>query len=89
MWHLYPLRVPAVDRRRVFEKLRADGIAVQVNYLPAHRHPVFANLGFREGMFPRAEEFYTREISLPIFPALDDEIVARVAESVKTAVMSQ
>ncbi|CAB4976500.1 unannotated protein [freshwater metagenome] len=40
-------------------------------------------------MFPRAEEFYAGEISLPIFPALDDEIVARVAESVKTAVMSQ
>jgi dTDP-4-amino-4,6-dideoxygalactose transaminase len=89
MWHLYPLRVPAVARRRVFEKLRADGIAVQVNYLPAHRHPVFADLGFREGMFLRAEEFYAGEISLPIFPALDDETVARVAESVKTAVMTQ
>ena len=89
MWHLYPLRVPAVARRRVFEKLRADGIAVQVNYLPAHRHPVFADLGFREGMFLRAEEFYAGEISLPIFPALDDEIVVRVAGTVKTAVMSQ
>ncbi len=89
MWHLYPLRVPTKSRRAVFEHLRAAGFGVQVNYLPAYRHPVFANLGFREGMFPCAEEFYAGEVSLPIFPGLDDAIVALVAESVETAVVSR
>lgn len=89
MWHLYPLQVPVTARRRIFEQLRADGIGVQVNYLPVHRHPVFANLGFREGLCPRAEEFYAKEISLPLFPGLDDAIVARVAQAVESAVVSQ
>jgi len=89
VWHLYPLRVAASARRRVFEQLRADGIGVQVNYLPAHRHPVFEELGLVAGMCPRAEDFYAREISLPMFQGLDDETLTRVVLAVELAVASQ
>lgn len=88
-WHLYPVRVPASARRRVFEQLRSDGIGVQVNYLPAHRHPVFADMGFVAGMCPRAEDFYAREISMPLFPGLEDETVTRVACTLQAALASQ
>ncbi|TPW77248.1 aminotransferase class V-fold PLP-dependent enzyme [Schumannella soli] len=86
VWHLYPLRVPAERRRAIFETLRADGIGVQVNYIPAYWHPVFEDLGYRRGQCPNAEDYYRREISLPLFPGLGDGDVERVIDSVLRAV---
>lgn len=85
VWHLYPLRVPADQRRRIFERLRASGIGAQVNYLPAYRHPALAALGFEAGMCPYAEEYYEREISLPMYASLSNSNVGRVADAVLTA----
>ncbi|WP_020499383.1 DegT/DnrJ/EryC1/StrS family aminotransferase [Sciscionella marina] len=82
VWHLYPLRVPAERRRVIFEALRAQGIGVQVNYIPAYWHPVFADLGYRRGLCPNAERYYAEEISLPLFPDLTDSQVDRVIEAV-------
>lgn len=85
VWHLYPLRVLDGRRREVFEKMRADGIGVQVNYMPVYWHPVYANAGYRRGMCPNAEAFYEQELSLPIFPDLTDDQVDQVIESLVKA----
>jgi len=66
MWHLFPIRVLARQRREVFERLRKDGFFVQVNYLPANRHPVFAGQGYNASDTPEALSFYNQEISLPM-----------------------
>lgn len=87
-WHLYPLRVPAERRRAIFESLREQGIGVQVNYIPAYWHPVFEDLGYKRGMCPVAEDYYRREISLPMFPGLTDGDVERVIEAVRKAIAS-
>ena len=83
MWHLYPLRIRDGRRRALFEHLRASGIGVQVNYLPVYRHPVYADLGYRQGMCPVAEEYYAQEISLPLFPGLGDPDVDRVIDLIR------
>ena len=83
MWHLYPLRIRDGRRRRLFEHLRANGIGVQVNYLPVYWHPVYADLGYRRGTCPVAEEYYAQEISLPLFPGLTDADVDRVIDLVR------
>jgi UDP-4-amino-4,6-dideoxy-N-acetyl-beta-L-altrosamine transaminase len=80
-WHLYPVRVLGGRRREVFEKLRASGIWVQVNYIPVYWHPVYADLGYQRGLCPNAERFYSEEISLPMFPDLTDGDVDRVIET--------
>jgi len=77
-WHLYPLRVRDGRRRELFEHLRANGIGVQVNYIPVYWHPVFEDLGYKRGMCPVAEEYYSQEISLPLFPDMTDGDVDRV-----------
>jgi dTDP-4-amino-4,6-dideoxygalactose transaminase len=69
-WHLYPIRVPAENRQKIFEKLRANGIQVQVNYLPSHMQPVFKG-SYASEDFPNSYEFYKQEISLPIYPDLN------------------
>ncbi|MFC4243502.1 UDP-4-amino-4,6-dideoxy-N-acetyl-beta-L-altrosamine transaminase [Gryllotalpicola reticulitermitis] len=85
-FHLYPLRVPADRRREIFESLREQGIGVQVNYIPAYWHPVFEDLGYQRGQCPVAEDYYRREISLPMFPGLTDGDVERVIEAVSHAI---
>lgn len=77
-WHLYPVRVLDGRRREVYDRLRAAGIGVQVNYLPVYWHPVFEDLGYRRGMCPNAERFYAEELSLPLFPDLSDDDQDRV-----------
>jgi dTDP-4-amino-4,6-dideoxygalactose transaminase len=83
MWHLYPLRIRDGRRRALFEHLRANDIGVQVNYMPVYWHPVYADLGYRRGTCPVAEEYYAQQISLPLFPDLTDADVDRVIELVR------
>lgn len=84
MWHLYPIRVKGGRRREVFEAMRAAGIGVQVNYIPAYWHPLFEDLGYKRGMCPNAELFYSEEISLPIFADLSETEVDRVIDTLIT-----
>jgi dTDP-4-amino-4,6-dideoxygalactose transaminase len=51
--------------------------------VPAHWHPVFADLGHRRGEFPVAEQWYRQEISLPLFVGLSDADVDRVCDLVR------
>ena len=82
-WHLYVVRVSNSSRRRLFfEALRRREIGVQVHYLPIYRHPYYQELGYAEGLCPQAEDFYSRAVSLPIFPGLTDSDIARVVETV-------
>lgn len=71
-WHLYIIQVKNCDRREVFEKLQADGIGVNVHYIPVYLHPYYQEHGYQNVHCPKAEEIYSRIISLPIFPGLTD-----------------
>lgn len=84
VWHLYPLRILDGRRRELFEHLHANGIGVQVNYIPVHTQPLFADLGWRAGQFPVAEAYSAQEISLPMFPSLTDDDVDRVVELIRS-----
>ena len=85
MWHLFPIRGRDGRRREVFDRMRADGVLVQVNYIPAYWHPVFEDMGYRRGMCPVAEQFYAEEISLPMFAALTDDDQSRVIDVLRAA----
>ena len=85
-WHLYVVRVrDAARRRAMFDHLRSKGLIVQLHYVPVHLHPVFRELGFRPGSVPRAEDYAARAISIPIYPAMSDDDVDRVIETVLAA----
>ncbi|MCP5041288.1 MAG: UDP-4-amino-4,6-dideoxy-N-acetyl-beta-L-altrosamine transaminase [bacterium] len=82
-WHLYVVRVEEASRRdALFDRLRAEGIGVQLHYPPVHLHPLFEDLGFRAGSLPVAEDFAARALSLPLFPAMEDADATRVIETV-------
>ena len=84
-WHLYVVRLkgpfPEI-KAQLFTALKEKGIGVQVHYLPVYWHPFYQSLGYETGLCPRAEGFYRRAISLPLFPAMTEIDVDRVKHTV-------
>lgn len=79
-YHLVVALLPnSVDRRRVYEAMRAAGIGVQVHYIPIYWHPYYRRLGFEPGLCPNTERVYARCLSLPVYPGLADADVEFVA----------
>jgi UDP-4-amino-4,6-dideoxy-N-acetyl-beta-L-altrosamine transaminase len=86
-FHLYPIRVPAKDRKEIFLKLREQGIVCQVHYIPVHLQPYYCEaFGYREGDYPVAEEYYRTELSLPVFPKMTDDDVNTVINAVQNVI---
>lgn len=85
--HLYVIRLHldaiSSSHRAVFESLRAQGIGVNLHYIPVHLQPYYARMGFRSGDFPLAERYYAEAISLPLFPAMSDEDQDRVVAALR------
>jgi perosamine synthetase len=76
-YHLYVVRLDldrlTVARDAIFKALRAEGIGVNVHYLPVYLHPFYRKrFGTAPGLCPTAEAAYEGLLSLPIFPAMSD-----------------
>lgn len=72
--HAYHLFVIEHDHRdALMMYLREHDIFTQVHYIPAHLMPYYAEQGNRPGDFPNAEDYYSRCLSLPMYPSLTDE----------------
>lgn len=70
-YHLYIIKVKDKETRlNLFNHLQTNSIHCQVHYLPVYLHPYYQNLGYQKGLCPKAEEFYEKIISLPIYPRL-------------------
>jgi dTDP-4-amino-4,6-dideoxygalactose transaminase len=82
-YHLFPIRV--ANRRAVYDALRADGIGVQVHYVPIYRHPLFARASFTPDDFPETEQAYRGLLSLPLHPGLTHEDQDRVVSALERA----
>ncbi|WP_369046941.1 DegT/DnrJ/EryC1/StrS family aminotransferase [Sinomonas sp. P10A9] len=88
VWHLYVVRILGPGRReRVQAALAAAGIGSGIHYpTPVHLTPAFRFLGYRAGNFPVAEAAAGQILSLPMFPHITPEQVARVADALQGAV---
>jgi dTDP-4-amino-4,6-dideoxygalactose transaminase len=91
-WHLYILRLNLdrirLDRKQFIEELRKRGIGASVHFIPIPLHPFFARLPLARYRCERALELYPRIVSLPLYPAMTEEQVHYVAQSVKELVQS-
>ncbi|HVR71628.1 MAG TPA: DegT/DnrJ/EryC1/StrS family aminotransferase [Vicinamibacteria bacterium] len=83
-WHLYTLRARGRDRLRAH--LQARGIATAVHYpRPIHLQPAMAAAGGRPGDLPVSERLCEEVVSLPLYPELPLDAVARIADEVRRA----
>lgn len=87
-FHLYIIRLQdshVARKREIFEALRADGIGVNLHYIPVHLQPYYTALGFSRGDFPKAEDYYARAISIPLYPGLSEADQDQVVASLQSA----
>jgi dTDP-4-amino-4,6-dideoxygalactose transaminase len=87
-WHLYPIvltGVAAQRREEVFRALTADGVRVNVHYIPVHTQPYYRRLGFRKGDYPVAESYYARTLSLPMYYELSEREQDHVVAALRAA----
>ena len=80
-FHLFPIQVK--NRKKVFNLLHQNNIKVNVHYRPIYTQPFWQKKGFKYGMCPNAEYYYSRAISLPMFYDLNDEMQNKVIEVLK------
>ena len=85
-WHLYPLRLSGAARHgrdQLIEDLHQVGIGTSVHFAPLHLTSHFRqNFGFRGSEFPASEDSFSRVLSLPLYAAMSDPEVDRVAAAV-------
>jgi dTDP-4-amino-4,6-dideoxygalactose transaminase len=84
VWHLFVVRVS--DRDAFQQKLKAEGIATGVHYpIPLHLQPAYEYLDIPLGSLPVTEQVSREVVSLPMYPELTEEQLAKVAGSIATA----
>jgi UDP-4-amino-4,6-dideoxy-N-acetyl-beta-L-altrosamine transaminase len=89
-WHLYPIKIDyekvGRSRAEVMQTLKELNIGTQVHYLPVSAHPYYRALGY--DIPPQALSFYNRQLSLPMYPALTQSDIGRVADGLRKALKS-
>ena len=72
--HLYIIRLRLKEigatHREAFERLRVNGVGVNLHYIPVYRQPYYARMGFELNEYPEAERYYAEAISLPMYSEL-------------------
>ena len=88
-FHLYVVRLQldkiSVTHRQVFEALRTRDILVNLHYIPVHTQPYYQKMGFKQGDYPDAEQYYREAISIPMHVNLTDEELQFVVSSLREA----
>lgn len=85
-YHLYPVLFKSpIIRDRIYFLLLEMGIKTQVHYMPVYKHPYYAENGYKNISCPNANKFYSRVLSLPMYPKMTQKEMQYVVSSVKKA----
>lgn len=81
VYHQYTIRIEQRDALQKFLSARKIGSTVYYPY-PLHLQPLYASLGHKPGDFPHSERAAQEVLSLPMYPELRNEQIARVVDTI-------
>lgn len=75
-----------INKQKLIDSMRNKyNIEVGTLYmLPCHLHPIYRQLGYKDGMLPITEEALHHQISLPLFAQMSEEEVSYVVECLES-----
>jgi dTDP-4-amino-4,6-dideoxygalactose transaminase len=85
-YHIFPILLPD-DRNRLsfMEALRESGVQTSIHYPPIHRFSYYRER-YPGIVLPQTERAAAREVTLPLYPGMEDEAIQIVLDSVRAAV---
>ena len=89
--HLYPIQIDlekvSKSRKQVFDELIANGIGVNVHYIPIYTQPYYLRFGFNKDEFENSEMYYKRAISIPIFSSMSLDQQDKIVNTIKEVLL--
>ena len=87
-YHLYVVKIQNdfnkfKTRDQIYSELIAEGIGVNLHYLPIHLQPFYKKLGFKKNQFSITEDYASHALSIPIFYGLSDGQQTKVINALK------
>lgn len=78
--HLFTIEVD--DRKGLYDYLRTQNIYAQIHYIPVHTLPYYKEIGYANADLSNSENYYSKCISLPMYPTLTDDEIQFVIDNV-------
>lgn len=78
--HLFVIEVE--DRKGLYDFLKGHNIFAQIHYIPVHTLPYYKEIGYENANLSNSENYYSKCISLPMYPSLSVEEQEFVIEKV-------
>ena len=86
-YHLYPLQINfkkiGISKIFFFKNMEKSNIFLQVHYIPVHTQQFLKKYGFSNKQFPISENFYDKQVSLPIYYSLGSKKIKYVISTIK------
>lgn len=88
-FHLYVIRLSTPElcnrKKSIFQKLRNDGLGVNLHYIPIYRHPYYRVRMPDYKPLENSEDYYRAAISIPLFPNMTDDEQEKVILTISKA----
>lgn len=88
-FHLFILKIDekkvGVSRHELYMHLKELGVMANVHYIPVHTQPFFSKKGFKPSDFPASIDYYSKALTIPLFPTMGIEAQDYVINSVRSA----
>lgn len=78
--HLFVIEV--YDRKGLYDFLRTNNMFAQIHYIPVHTLPYYREIGYSNTNLSNSENYYSKCISLPMYPSLTTDEQMFVIEKV-------
>ncbi len=92
-WHMFQITMPfdrlGLSRGDFIRAMQAKEIGIGVHYPAIHLFSAYRPLGYSDGDFPYAERIGRETVTLPLFPAMQDNDVQRVCNAIREIIVDK
>jgi len=88
-YHIFPVLLPKTVERQAFQDgLRAAGVQTSLHYPPIHQFSYYRQR-FPGVQLPQTEYAAGREVTLPLYPTMDEQAFETVIQSITTTLSKE